>query len=96
MNLRKCNSPLLQNTCWSESPGHQETHFGPQACCGTGETISHVGLEHLEVEHRRFGQGDLDASEPVGRKKDSQPLVYRHILQIVTLKCIKLRLTHQY
>lgn len=83
MNQRKCNSPLLQNTCWSESRGHQETHSEPRAWCGTGEKISHIGLEHLEEEHRRFGQGDLDASEPVGWKKDSQPLVSRHILQIV-------------
>lgn len=75
------NSPLLQNTCRSESPSRQETRSGPRACCGTGERISLVGLERLEEARRRFGQGDLDASKPDGwNEKKTTSLINCNIL----------------
>lgn len=64
------NSPLLQNIYPSVPLGHPGTHFGPQACSGTGGKIFPAGSERLEEARRRFGRGDLDASEPAGRRED--------------------------
>lgn len=66
------NSPLPQNTCWSEPLSRPRTHSGLWACCGTGGRRSLVGSGRLEEARRLFGRVDPDASEPGGGKENKE------------------------
>lgn len=73
---QQCNSPLLQNIYLSSRLIHLETRCWWQACCGTEEQIFPFWLEHLEEGQRWCGQGDLDASGPVGQKQEETVSVW--------------------